>query len=669
MIKTLHRTLKLEKEKFKIPKSVQQAIPIQRIWPDGIFQSGRLFSKSFRFTDINYSIASKEDKTEMFLDYSELLNALDSGASAKLTINNRRINKAEFERSILIPMKEDGLDEYRKEYNEMLLSKISDTNNSILRERYLTISVHKKNIDEARTYFARVGTDITTHLAKLSSIGEELDAGERLKIFRDFFKEDVSATAEFDFKEAVKRGHDFKDWFAPDSMEFLQDHFKIDGRYGRVLYMQDYATYVRDSMVSELCDLSRNLMLSIDILPVPTDEAVREIQNKLLGVETNVTNWQRRQNENNNFSATIPYEMELQRTETKEMLNDLTTRDQRMMFGVLTIVHMADSYKELNSDTETLKSIARKNLCQLSTLRWQQMDGLHTALPFGPRKINALRTLTTESTAVLIPFHTQEIMQEGGIYYGQNAVSKNMIVVDRKKLLNGNSFRLGVSGSGKSFSAKEEIVALALATEDDILILDPESEFGNLTVALGGEVVKVSATSGMHLNAMDMDSSYGDDTNPLIEKSEFLLSVFEQLVGAGNLGAKDKSIIDRCTADTYRDYIRSSYTKEVPTLKDLYRQLMLQEEPEARALALSAELFTSGSLNTFAHKTNVDTKNRIMDYDIRELGSQLMPLGMLVTLDAIFNRVIQNWKKGNGPGSFVMSFICYSAIHTVQNFL
>ena len=656
LIKTLHRTLKLEKEKFMIPKSVQQAIPIQRIWPDGIFQSGRLFSKSFRFTDINYSIASKEDKTEMFLDYSELLNALDSGASAKLTINNRRINKAEFEQSILIPMKEDELDEYRKEYNEMLLSKISDTNNSILRERYLTISVHKKNIDEARTYFARVGTDITTHLAKLSSIGEELDAGERLKIFRDFFKEDVSATAEFDFKEAVKRGHDFKDWFAPDSMEFLQDHFKIDGRYGRVLYMQDYATYVRDSMVSELCDLSRNLMLSIDILPVPTDEAVREIQNKLLGVETNVTNWQRRQNENNNFSATIPYEMELQRTETKEMLNDLTTRDQRMMFGVLTIVHMADSYKELNSDTETLKSIARKNLCQLSTLRWQQMDGLHTALPFGPRKINALRTLTTESTAVLIPFHTQEIMQEGGIYYGQNAVSKNMIVVDRKKLLNGNSFRLGVSGSGKSFSAKEEIVALALATEDDILILDPESEFGNLTVALGGEVVKVSATSGMHLNAMDMDSSYGDDTNPLIEKSEFLLSVFEQLIGAGNLGAKDKSIIDRCTADTYRDYIRSGYTKEVPTLKDLYRQLMLQEEPEARALALSAELFTSGSLNTFAHKTNVDTKNRIMDYDIRELGSQLMPLGMLVTLDAIFNRVIQNWKKGKRTWIFCDEF-------------
>ena len=656
MIKTLQQALKMDREKFKVPRSVQQAIPIQRIWPDGVFQSGTKFSKTFRFSDINYAIASKEDKTEMFLDYSELLNALDSGAAAKITLNNRRINKEEFEASLLLPMKEDGLDEYRKEYNEMLLSKVSGTNNSIYQERYLTVSVHKKNIDEARTYFARVGTDIIAHLSKLSSIGEELDAEQRLQIFRDFFRADEPQCFPFDMKAFAKKGSSFKDWICPQSMEFSKDCFKINERFGRVLYMQDYASYVKDDMISELCDLSRDLMLSIDILPVPTDEAVREIQNRLLGVETNVTNWQRRQNANNNFSAIVPYDMELQRKETKEMLDDLTTRDQRMMFGILTMVHMADSKKQLDSDTESILSVARKHLCQMATLKWQQVDGLNTVLPYGIRKINALRTLTTESTAVLIPFHTQEIMQEGGIYYGQNAVSKNMIVVDRKKLLNGNSFRLGVSGSGKSFSAKEEIVALALATEDDILILDPESEFGNLTVALGGEVVKVSATSGMHLNAMDMDSSYGDDTNPLIEKSEFLLSVFEQLVGAGNLGAKDKSIIDRCTADTYRDYIRSSYTKEVPTLKDLYRQLMLQEEPEARALALSAELFTSGSLNTFAHKTNVDTKNRIMDYDIRELGSQLMPLGMLVTLDAIFNRVIQNWKKGKRTWIFCDEF-------------
>ena len=646
LIKTLSQALKMDKERFRVPKSVQQAVPIRRIWPDGIFQVGNKYSKSFRFTDINYAIASKADKTEMFLDYSELLNALDSGSSAKITLNNRRINKEEFEHSLLIPMKEDGLDHYRQEYNDMLLSKVSGTSNSIYQERYLTISIHKKNVDEARTYFARVGTDIVTHLAKLSSVAEELDAGERLQLFRDFFKTDEPSAIPFDLKAFAKKGHSYKDWICPESMEFRSDHFRINGRYGRVLYMQDYASYVKDDMVSELCDLSRDLMLSIDILPVPTDEAVREIQNKLLGVETNVTNWQRRQNANNNFSAVVPYDMELQRKETKEMLEDLTTRDQRMMFGLLTMVHMAETKEQLDSDTETLLSVARKHLCQLSTLKWQQADGLDTVLPYGLRKINALRTLTTESTAVLIPFHTQEIMQPGGIYYGQNAVSKNMLVADRRRLLNGNSFRLGVSGSGKSFSAKEEIVDLALSTEDDILILDPESEFGSLVEALNGEVIKISATSDTHLNAMDMDSAYGNDKNPLIEKSEFILSLFEQLVGAGNLSAKEKSILDRCTADVYRDYIRSGYQMQVPTLKDLYRQLMLQPEEEARGLALSSELFINGSLNTFAQPTNVNTKSRIIAYDIRELGEQLMPLGMLVTLDSIFNRVIQNWKMG-----------------------
>ncbi len=656
MIKTLNQAMKMDREKFRVTKSVQQTVPIQRIWQDGIFQVGNKFSKSFRFSDINYYIASKSDKMEMFLDYSELLNALDSGSSVKITLNNRRINKEEFEESLLIPMKGDRLDRYREEYNEMLRSKVSGTNNSIFQERYLTVSIHKKSVDEARTYFARVGTDIITHLAKLSSTAEELDAGDRLQIFRDFFKAGDPPCFPFDLKGSAKRGGSFKDWICPESMEFHKDFFKIDGRYGRVLYMQDYASYVKDDMISELCGLSRDLMLSIDILPVPTDEAVREIQNRLLGVETNVTNWQRRQNANNNFSAVVPYDMELQRKETKEMLDDLTTRDQRMMFGLLTMVHMADSKKQLDSDTDTLLSVGRKALCQMSVLKWQQVDGLNTVLPYGLRKIHALRTLTTESTAVLIPFHTQEVMQPGGIYYGQNAVSKNMIVADRRKLLNGNSFRLGVSGSGKSFSAKEEIVDLALSTDDDILILDPESEFVSLVEALDGEVIRISATSDTHLNALDMDAAYGDDKNPLIEKSEFILSLFEQLVGAGNLSAKEKSILDRCTADVYRDYIRSGYREEVPTLKDLYRALMLQPEEEARGLALSSELFINGSLNTFAQPTNVNTKSRIIDYDIRELGEQLMPLGMLVTLDSIFNRVIQNWKKGRTTWIFADEF-------------
>ena len=655
MIKTLVRAQKAERERFTVPHSVQDAIPIRRVWPDGIFQAGKQFSKTFSFTDINYSIAGKDEKTSMFLDYSELLNALDSGASAKITIHNRRLDKAEFERALLLPMKEDGLDGYRREYNEMLLSKVTGTNNSVVQERYFTVSVVKKNVDEARTWFSRVGTDLLTHLSRLSSVGRELDLPARLQIFRDFFREGEPAPP-FDWSGQARRGHSFKDWFCPDAMEFESDCFRIDGRWGRVLYLRDYASYLKDSMIAELCGLNRSLMLSIDILPVPTDEAVREIQNRMLGIETNAANWQRRQNDTNNFSAVLPSDMEQQRRETREMLEDLTNRDQRMMFGLVTLVHLAESKEQLDSDTESIVSTARRHLCQMSTLRWQQKDGLDTVLPYGLRRIQALRTLTTESTAVLIPFRAQEILQEGGIYYGQNAVSKNMIVADRRKLLNGNSFRLGVSGSGKSFSAKEEIVSIALATGDDILILDPESEFGTLTESLGGEVIRISASSDTHLNAMDMDGAYGDERNPLIEKSEFILSLFEQLIGAGGVSAKEKSILDRCTYDVYREYQANRFQGEPPTLRELYHALLSQPEPEARGLALSSELFITGSLNTFAQHTNVNTKARILCYDIRELGEQLMPIGMLVTLDAIFNRVIQNWKLGKTTWIFCDEF-------------
>ena len=341
---------------------------------------------------------------------------------------------------------------------------------------------------------------------------------------------------------------------------------------------------------------------------------------------------------------------------TYHMLDDLTTRDQRMMFGLVTLVHLADNKEQLDSDTETLYSTARKHLCQLSTLRWQQKDGLDTVLPYGLRKIQALRTLTTESTAVLIPFRAQEIMEPHGLYYGQNAVSKNMIVADRRLLLNGNSFRLGVSGSGKSMSAKEEIVQIALSTEDDILILDPESEFGYLTEALGGEVIRISATSDTHINALDMDRAYGDERNPIVSKSEFVLSLFEQLIGDGMVTAKEKSILGRCTEQVYLPYIRNGYKGTPPTLQDFYRLLQMQPEPEAQGLALSSELFITGTLNTFARHTNVDTQARIIAYDIRELGEQLMPLGMLVTLDAIYNRVIQNWKKGRRTWIFCDEF-------------
>ncbi len=476
MIKTLNNILRQDREKFAVPKSVQQAIPIQTIWESGIFKIGRnKFSCTYKFLDINYAVASREDKETMFLDYSELLNAFDSGATTKITINNHRLNRQDFERSILLAMEEDGLDLYRKEYNDMLLAKATGAN-SMVQEKYVTVSVYKKTMEEAKNYFSRIGTDLKSHFARLGSKCVEMDAGDKLWVLHDFYRTGEETGYYFDLRESMGKGHSFKDIICPDSLEFEKDHFRMGNRYGRVLFLREYASYIKDEMIAELTDFNRNLMLSIDVIPIPTDEAVREVENRLLGVETNITNWQRRQNANNNFSAVVPYDMEQQRKESKEFLDDLTTRDQRMMVGVLTLVHTAENKEQLDADTDALLAIGRKRLCQMAVLRYQQMDGLNTALPIGHRKINAMRTLTTESLAVLMPFRVQEIMDEGGIYCGENAISQNLIMCNKAKLLNPNSFLLGVPGSGKSFSAKMMIVNLALATGDDILICDPERE-------------------------------------------------------------------------------------------------------------------------------------------------------------------------------------------------
>ncbi len=354
MLRTLKNLFKQDREKFVVPKSVQNVIPIKTIWDDGIFLVGRnKYAKTFKFEDINYAVASREDKEAMFLEYSELLNSLDSGATTKITINNRRLNKADFEQTILIPMADDGLDKYRKEYNKMLLDKATGAN-SIVQDKYVTVSVCKKNIEEARNYFARVGADLIAHFNRLGSKCVELDAGDKLRIFHDFYRTGEETAFHFDITQTMRKGHDFKDFICPDTFEFESDCFRMGDRYGRVIFLREYAAYIKDSMVAELCELNRNMMLSVDIIPVPTDEAVREVENRLLGVETNITNWQRKQNQNNNFSAVIPYDLEQQRKESKEFLDDLTTRDQRMMFAVLTMVHTADTKEQLDNDTEAL---------------------------------------------------------------------------------------------------------------------------------------------------------------------------------------------------------------------------------------------------------------------------------------------------------------------------
>ena len=649
MIKTLKNIKNQEKGKSTIPKSVQEVIPIKKIYSDGIFLVGKnKYSIMYRFTDINYAVASNEDKETMFLDYSELLNSFDSGATTKITIALRRINKQDFKKDILLKFKEDGLDIYRQEYNQMLLDK-SVNANGMVREIYLTISIFKKNYEDAKIYFRRISNDIISHLSKLGSKCCQLNLNDRLKVLHDFYRIGEESNFKFVLKDEMKKGHNFKDYICPDSFSFKSDYFEMGNKVGRVLFLKDYASYIKDSMVSELTDMNQNMMMSIDVIPIPTDEAVKEVENRLLGVETNITNWQRKQNANNNFSAVVPYDLEQQRKESKEFLDDLTTRDQRMMFANLTMVITADTKEQLDADTETVLLTARKHLCQIVPLKYQQMDGLNTVLPIGVRNIETLRTLTTESLAVLNPFRVQEIMDEGGIYYGENAISNNLIMVNKENLLNQSAFLLGVPGSGKSFSAKELITFLSLSTNDDILICDPEGEYSALVNAMGGEVIEISASSKDHINAMDMTEGYGDGVNPVSDKSEFILSLFEQLDKNG-LGPREKSIIDRCTALVYEDYHNSG---KMPTLIGLREKLLQQPEKEARNLALSLELFTNGSLNVFSHETNVNTSSRIISYDIYKLGKQLKTMGLLVITDAMINRVSDNFKKGKRTHIFI----------------
>lgn len=671
MIKTLAQIFKRDKEKFKVPKSAQAIIPIKALWPDGIFLVGKnKYSKSFKFIDINYAVASTEDKESMFIDYSELLNSLDTGAMAKITINNRRINKVDFEKLILLDLKNDDLDVYRKEYNQMLIDKTKEAN-EIVQEKMITISVYKKSVEDARNYFNRVGADLISKFSSLGSKCIELNAEERLRILHDFYRTGEETSFRFDMQSDLRKGHNFRDFICPDSFEFKDDYFKMGKRYGRVLFLKEYASFIKDSMITELTELNRNLMLSIDVIPIPMDEAVREAENRRLGIETNITNWQRKQNANNNFSAIIPYDMEQQRAESKEFLDDLTTRDQRMFISIMTLVITADSKEDLDVNTDNLEQIARKGLCQLGVLRFQQYDGLNLVLPLKSdfNRIRALRTLTTESLAVLMPFKVQEIRHENGIFYGQNVISKNMIIADRKQLLNGNSFTLGVSGSGKSFTAKEEIATIKMRDPNaDIILIDPEREYSKLVKAFGGEVIKISATSNNHINAMDMNADYGEG-NPVILKSEFILSLCEQLIGKGNLGAKQKSLIDRCTASVYRFYQQGNYQGTPPTLQDFREELLKQNEPEAKEIALAIELFTNGSLNTFAMQTNVDTSNSLICYDILDLGKQLQPIGMLVVLDSILNRITSNRAKNKNTYIFIDEIYLLFQYEYSANFL
>jgi len=667
LIKSLVAANKSEKDKFFIPRSVQQSIPIKCLYEVGIWQVGRKHSRTWRFSDVNYAAASDEDRRSIFLSYGGVLNSLPTDAAAKITIINHRLNPVDFQRTILMKERGDELDKYRRESNGILTRRAAESNN-LVQEKYITLSIAQRRIEETRAYFRRVDANLSKSFGRLDSGARPVSNHDRLRILHDFFRPGEEQYFTFDQSAAIRWGLDFRDLICPDGLQFKAGYFEMGDKVGRVLFLKDYASYIEDDMISDLSDFPRSLMLSIDILPIPTDEAVREIQGRILGVETDITRWQQRQNDKNNFNATVPYELEQLRAETKEFLSDLTERDQRMIFAVVTLVHIADTLEQLDADTEALLAIGREHLCQFSTLRYQQEDGLNTVLPYGLRRVKAMRTLTTESAAVLMPFRVQEIQDPGGLSYGVNAISKNLLICDRKRLISPHAFYLGVSGSGKSVGMKNTILNVALATGDDVIIIDAEREYGPLVKALGGEVIEISPHSGHHINPLEVAGDY-DGENPVALKSEIITSILEQQMGIGRLTGSHKSIIDRCTANVYQTYFKSKGKAPMPLLTDWRNEVMRQVDPEAREIALAAELITEGSLNVFAHPGNVDMDNRLVVLDLYEMGEQLRPTALVVTLEAIQNRVMENRRKGKYTWVFLDEVYLYFKYHYSGEFL
>ena len=668
LIKSLAAANKSERDKFTIPRSVQRSIPIKRIYGDGIWQVGRKHSRTWRFTDVNYAAASEDDQRGIFLSYGGVLNSLPTDAAAKVTIINRRLDPVAFRRAMLMKEQGDGLDEYRREANGILTQRAAESND-LVQEKYITLSIPQRKIEESRAYFRRVDANLSKSFGRLDSGARPVPNHDRLRILHDFFRPGEEQYFTFDQTTAIRRGLDFKDLICPDGMRFRASYFEMGDKVGRVLFLKDYASYIKDSMISALSDFPRSLMLSIDILPIPTDEAVKEIQSRIMGIETDITRWQQRQNDKNNFTAAVPYDLEQLRGEAKEFLSDLTERDQRMMFAVVTLVHIADSLEQLDADTDALMSIGREHLCQFSVLRYQQEDGLNTVLPYGLRRVKALRTLTTESTAVLMPFRVQEIQDPGGLSYGVNAISKNLLICDRKRLISPHAFYLGVSGSGKSVGMKDTVNNVILSTNDEVIIIDAEREYGPMTRSRGGVVVEISPNSPHHINPLEVALDYVDGENPIAMKSELITSILEQQMGMGRLSGSHKSIIDRCTANVYQDYFSSRGKAPMPQLTDWRNEVMRQADPEAREIALAAELITEGSLNVFAHPGNVDMNNRIITFDLYEMGEQLRPTALVVTLEAIQNRVMENRKRGKFTWVFLDEVYLYFKYHYSGEFL
>lgn len=628
--------------------TAQQTIPYEMMYPDGICRlAGKLYSKSIEFFDINYQLAQPDDKTATFEALCDFYNSLDSSIGLQLTFVNRVAGKGEFAKSIEIPPQGDGFDDVRTEYAAMLQNQLAKGNNGLIKKKYLTFTLEAENVKAAKSRLSRLETDIQNHLKVLGAQNHPLSGRERLEVLHGIFHPDGDMPFLFDWKWLTPSGLSTKDFIAPTSFAFKKGRtFETGNKTGAVSFLQILAPELNDRMLADLLNVDGHLLVNLHIRSIDQSEAIKTIKHKITDLDRMKIEEQKKAVRSGYDMDIIPSDLATYGGEAKDLLRDLQSRNERMFLLTLLVVNLADEKQQLEDQIFQSASVAQKANCSLVRLDYQQEAGLMSSLPLGLNEIPIQRGLTTCSTAIFVPFTTQELFQSGeALYYGLNALSSNMIMVDRKKLKNPNGLILGTPGSGKSFSAKREITNVFLVADkkDSILICDPEAEYAPLVNRLGGQVVKISPTSKDYVNPMDLNLNYSEDESPLSLKSDFILSLCELIVGGkSGLEPIEKTVIDRAVRNVYREYLADPTPEKMPILEDLYNALKEQPEAEAQRVAAALELYVHGSLNVFNHRTNIDIHNRLVCFDIKELGKQLKKLGMLIIQDQVWGRVTEN---------------------------
>ena len=617
------------------------------MWPDGICRvKPGYFTKTIQFQDINYQLNQNEDKTAIFEGWCDFLNYFDSSVKFQLSFMNMAANKDTYGKSIVIPPQGDDFDNIRQEYTEMLRNQLARGNNGLIKTKYLTFGVEATNVKAAKPRLDRIETDILNNFKRLGVAAEPMNGKERLALMHGMFHMDEQQDFNFSWDWLAPSGLSVKDFIAPTSFEFRNGkNFRVGKKYGAVSFLQILAPELNDRMLADFLDMESSLIVSMHIQSVDQTKAIKTIKRKITDLDKMKIEEQKKAVRSGYDMDIIPSDLATYGNEAKKLLQDLQSRNERMFMLTFLVFNTANSKQQLDNNIFQASSIAQKYNCQLSRLDFQQEEGLMSSLPLGQNLIEIQRGLTTSSVAIFVPFTTQELFQNGNeaLYCGINALSNNLIMVDRKWLKNPNGLILGTPGSGKSFSAKREIANVFLVTDDDIIICDPEAEYGPLVKRLHGQVIRISPTSPHYINPMDLNLNYSDDENPLSLKSDFILSLCELIVGGKEgLQPVEKTVIDRCVRMVYRDYLADPKPENMPILEDLYNALLQQDEKEAHYIATALEIYVSGSLNVFNHRTNVDIHSRIVSYDIKELGKQLKKIGMLIVQDQVWNRVTVN---------------------------